>query len=143
MTNSLTLKGRIMALDLGEKRIGVAISDPTRTIAAAHSVIERTSRQADFAAYRQIIAAEGVNLLIVGLPVTLSGEDSAQTAWVRDYTAELAENVPVPVHFWDEAMTTMEAQASLRARGKKGKKARERIDAVAAAFILQSYLDSL
>lgn len=142
MNNPLTIKGRVMALDLGEKRIGVAISDPTRTIAAAHSVIERTSRKADFAAYRQIIADEEVTLLVMGLPVTLSGEDSDQTAWVRDYTAELAENVPVPVEFWDEAMTTIEAEASLRARGKRGKKARERVDAVAAAFILQSYLDA-
>jgi putative Holliday junction resolvase len=61
---------------------------------------------------------------------------------VRDYAAELGRHIDVPIEFWDESLTTVEAEASLRARGLRGKKARQRVDAVAAAFILQSYLDA-
>ena len=140
--NRFTIKGRVMALDLGEKRIGVAISDPTRTIAQSYSVVKRTSRKADYAEYGRIITKEQINLLIVGLPLTLAGEESQKSAWVRHYTAEMGEHIDVPIQFWDEALTTVKAADSLRARGKRGKKARERIDAVAAAFILQNYLDA-
>ncbi len=135
-------KGRVMALDLGEKRIGVAVSDPLRMIASAYGVVERTSRQADFARYRAIIAEQDIQLLVVGLPVPLSGVEGERAAWVRGYTAELANHVDIPIVFWDEALTTIQAEESLRQRGQRGKKARQRVDAVAAAFILQSYLDA-
>lgn len=134
--------GRIMALDLGEKRIGIALSDQTRTIAAAHGVLNRRSRAEDVAYYAQLIAERDVRLLVVGLPITLGGHEGQRAAWVRDYAAELAERLPVPVVFWDESLTTVEAQAALRAQGRRGKKLRERVDAVAAALILQSYLDA-
>lgn len=131
-----------MALDLGEKRIGVAFSDPTRTIAQAYTVLRRKSRLEDFQRYQQIITDQKITLLVVGLPVTLSGEDSDQTRWVRDYTTEMRNHLDIPIEFWDEGLTTIQAADSLRIRGKRGKKARERIDAVAAAFICQSYLDA-
>ena len=135
--------GKVMAIDLGEKRIGIAISDSLRMIASGHSVFERTSRAADFAHIQKIIAAEKITLLIMGLPITLSGTDSQQTAWVRDYTADLQTHLDIPITFWDESLTTKQATASLHARGKRGRHAqKERIDAVAAAFILQSYLDA-
>ena len=144
MTNDTVTKpeGRVMALDLGEKRIGVALSDPTRTIASAHSVITRKSRLEDSARYAHLIAEKGVTLLVSGLPVTLGGREGERAAWVRDYAADLAERLPVPVVFWDESLSTVEAQASLRAQGRRGKKLRERVDAVAAAIILQAYLDA-
>lgn len=134
--------GPIMALDLGEKRIGVALSDATRTIAAAHSVITRKSRVEDAARYAQLIAERGVTLLVIGLPITLGGEEGQRAAWVRDYAADLAARLPVPVVFWDESLTTKEAEASLRAQGKRGKKVKSQVDAVAAAIILQSYLNA-
>ncbi len=140
--NSFTMKGRVMALDLGEKRIGVAISDPTRTIAQSYGVVLRSSRKADYAEYGRMIAKEQVNLLVVGLPLSLGGDETQKSAWVRDYTAEMKQHIDIPIVFWDEALTTVQAEASLRERGKRGKKARERVDAVAAAFILQSYLDA-
>lgn len=136
-------KGRVMALDLGEKRIGIAISDPLRKIAKSYGVVDRKSRKEDFAEYGRIIAEEKITLLIMGLPLMLDGSDSRQTTWVRDYTAELAEAVAVPVKLWDESWTTAQAEASLKARGRRGKKLRDRVDAVAAAFILQSYLDDV
>jgi putative Holliday junction resolvase len=134
--------GRVVALDLGEKRIGVALSDPTRTIAAAHAVLSRKSRAEDFARYARIIAEQRVTLLVVGLPVTLGGEEGERAAWVRDYAADLGRHVGVPVVFWDESLTTVEAEAALRAQGRRGKRLKERVDAVAAALILQSYLDA-
>jgi putative holliday junction resolvase len=140
--NKFTIKGCVMALDLGEKRIGVAISDPTRTIAQAYTVVQRSSRQADFAAYGRIIDQEQITLLVVGLPITLGGNESEKTAWVRDYTADLERHIAIPTTFWDEALTTVQASASLREMGKKGKKARQKVDAVAATLILQNYLDA-
>ena len=134
--------GKVMAIDLGEKRIGVAVSDELRMVASGHSVFERTSRAADFAHIQELVAAEKIRLLVMGLPVTLSGEDSRQTTWVRDYTADLETHLDIPIIFWDESLTTRQAEASLRARGKRGRQMKERIDAVAAAFILQSYLDA-
>ena len=144
MTNDTPNKpyGRVMALDLGEKRIGVALSDPTRTIASPHSVLTRKSRLEDAARYAHLIAENGVMLLVIGLPITLGGREGERAAWVRDYAADLAERLPVPIAFWDESLSTVEAQAALRAQGRRGKKLRERVDAVAAAVILQSYLDA-
>ena len=135
-------KGKVLAIDLGEKRIGLAISDETRTIAAGYDVITRKSRQEDFERYADIIASQNITLLVMGLPITLSGEEGQRAAWVRDYSAALSKYISIPLEFWDERFSTKQAEASLHARGKRGKKARERVDAVAAAFILQDYLDA-
>lgn len=131
-----------MALDLGEKRIGVALSDPTRTIATPHSVLTRKSRAADYERYMALIQEHAVTLLVVGLPITLGGLEGERAAWVRDYADSLSRQVDVPIVFWDESLTTVEATTALHAQGKRGKRARERVDAVAAALILQSFLDS-
>jgi putative Holliday junction resolvase len=136
-------KGKVLAIDLGEKRIGLAISDETRTIATGYDVVKRKSRREDFARYATVVANEGVTLIIMGLPITFSGDEGQRAAWVRDYTADLQDHVDVPVEFWDERFSTKQAQDSLHARGKRGKRLRKRVDAVAAAFILQDYLDAL
>lgn len=134
--------GRVMALDLGSKRIGVAVSDPTRTIAKSYGVVKRKSREEDFARYLQIMDEQKVTLLLVGLPTKSDGGDSDTAVWIRDYMAEFSQQCDVPIQFWDESFTTVRAEESLRLRGKRGKKARQQVDAVAAAFILQSYLDA-
>lgn len=141
-TPTFEIKGRVMALDLGSKRIGVAVCDPTRTIAQSYGVIKRKSRVEDFERYEQIIAEEDITLLIVGLPTRIDGSDSDTAVWIRDYIEEFSNRIDIPVEFWDESYTTVMAEESLRQRGKRGKKARERVDAVAAAIILQSYLDA-
>lgn len=142
MGTGVNLPGRVMALDLGEKRIGVAISDELRQIAKSFGVIKRKSRLEDFSRYARIVAEQKVTLLVMGLPIRLDGEEGRQAAWVRDYTTELGKHIDIPIEFWDEALTTREAEDSLRARGVKGRKARDRVDAVAAAFILQHFLDA-
>lgn len=145
MTNDdiFSIKGRILALDLGEKRIGVAISDATRTIAQPLDVFQRTSRQADFATIGRFVQEQQANMLLVGLPLLLNGTIGEKAAWVQDYAADLQKTLDMPLELWDESFTTVQAEASLKARGRKRHKIREHVDAVAASFILQSYLDSL
>ncbi len=142
MNDEFTIKGRVMALDLGEKRIGVAVSDELRLVAKSYAVVKRQSRREDFARYQNIITEQKITLLVIGLPITLGGEDSQKTTWVRDYADDLRGHITIPITFWDESLTTIEAEASLRERGIRGKKAKNRVDAVAAAFILQNYLDA-
>lgn len=134
--------GRVLALDLGEKRIGVALSDETRLLASSHTVIQRSSRKVDFSAIDSIVQERGVTQIVVGLPLQHDGSDGAIARWVRDYAADLSDNLNIPYVLWDESFTTRQAQASMRSRGKKAKKQRQWVDAVAAAFILQSYLDA-
>lgn len=132
-----------MAIDLGEKRIGIALSDPTHLLASSHTVLERMSRRDDFARYQAIIDAFDVTLVLMGLPLSLDGSDSAMTRWVRDYSAECAAAISVPLQLWDETYTTKQAHTSLKARGvSHHNKRKERVDAVAAAFLLQDYLDA-
>ena len=131
-----------MALDLGEKRIGVAVSDEIGLLARSHSVFKRTSRRADFKKIGRIIDQENIALLIVGLPLLLSGQEGSKAAWARSYGTDLSERLDIEVKFWDESLSTVTAENSLRERGVHGKKRRSQVDAVAAAFILQSYLDA-
>ncbi len=131
-----------MALDMGEKRIGIALSDETQLLARSYEVLPRTSRQADFARLAEIAQQESVGFLVVGLPLTLDGEEGPLAPWVRDYTAALAERLQLPYTFWDETFTTKQASRSMRDRGTRAREQRGRVDAVAAAFILQDYLDA-
>ncbi|HMT20931.1 MAG TPA: Holliday junction resolvase RuvX [Promineifilum sp.] len=141
MTETNHQQGRIMALDLGEKRIGIALSDPTRTIATPHSVLMRKSRAEDYERYALLIREHAITLLVIGLPITLGGREGQRAAWVRDYAETLGDHIDVPIVFQDESLTTVEATAALHTQGRRGKRARERVDAVAATLILQSYLD--
>jgi putative holliday junction resolvase len=131
---------RYLALDLGDKRIGVAISDTLGMIARPLTVIERTSRVADFEAYAALVAEHRVDELVVGLPISMDGTEGRQAEWVRDYSADLATALDLPLHLWDERLTTEEAVDIMRAQGKRPSK--DWIDAVAAAVILQNFLDA-
>lgn len=133
---------RILALDLGEKRIGVALSDELHLLARSYTVIERGSRSADFEQIAAIAREHEVGHLVVGLPIDPRGEEGELARWVRDYTADLAEDLALEYTLWDERHTTSEASASMRARGVRAKDQKEWIDAVAAALILQRYLDA-
>lgn len=133
--------GRILAIDLGEKRIGLALSDALRVVAKPLHVFKRTSRQNDLSHYRTIIAEHEVTLVVMGLPTFLDGSDSDQTRWVRDYSAELAQNISVPLVFHDETYSTENARQRMRDLGYSQKKRQQQRDAVAAAMFLQDYLD--
>ncbi len=138
------MKGRILALDVGEKRIGVALSDPLRILARPLMVLGRTSKEADFAAIGELVVEHQVALVICGYPLSLDGTEGPQGQRVRRYAEGLAESLPVPVRLWDESYSTVEAVQVMDVTQKRSS-ARERrrwVDAVAAAVILQSYLDS-
>ncbi len=132
---------RFMALDLGEKRIGVAISDESRQLARSHGTINRSSRASDFAAIGRIVTEQNVALIIVGLPTLSSGEEGSKAAWVRDYRLDLSQKLQIHVVVWDESLSTVDAELSMQARKMSRSQRRKRIDEVAAAIILQSYLD--
>ncbi len=133
---------RILALDLGERRIGVAVSDPSGTIARPLGVIPRRSRAEDFAAIAALVAEHGAEQVVVGRPLTLRGEVGPQARWVEDYARALAEALPVPVELWDERYTTTTAEVILETVRPPSKRRRGDVDAVAAAVILQDFLEA-
>ena len=138
--------GRVMALDVGGKRIGVAISDESGTIATPLGAVVRG--RGDHAELRRLVAEWSVERLVIGLPTGLSGREGPQAADVRAYAGALAtalgaeDRAALPIDFWDERLTTAIAERSLIASGAKRAQRKERIDAVAAAVILQDYLDA-
>lgn len=133
---------RILTLDVGDKRIGVAISDPSQVLARSLKVIQRGSRQEDFAAVACLVEEYEVERVVVGYPRSLDGTVGEQAEKVERYATGLAKALTVPVLLWDERFSTVSAESLMREAGLRGKKKRERVDAVAAAVILQDYLDS-
>ncbi len=134
---------RILALDVGERRTGVAVSDPSGTVARPLTVIEHRSRNEEMAAVADLVAEHDIELIVVGCPLTLRGESGPQAQLVQQYAATLAEKVPVEVQLWDERYSTVTAAEIIRQTRKRGKRhGKKKIDAIAAAVILQGFLDS-
>jgi putative holliday junction resolvase len=134
---------RVLGLDLGTKRIGVAVSDRSGTIASPLVVLERgRSRAADHARIAELVSAEEAERVVVGLPISLSGADGPAARAARKEAAALATVVGVPVETHDERLTTVTAERRLAERGVRGKRRRAVVDKAAAAVILQSWLDA-
>lgn len=131
-----------LAIDLGEKRIGLALSDGLHMVASPYEVFPRRSRREDFAHVARVVAAEQVDRVVVGVPIRFSGEEGSMAAWARDYGADLGRTLGVPVVFWDETLTSEQAESAMRARGYNKKQMIGKLDAVAAALLLQSYLEA-
>lgn len=131
-----------MALDVGDRRIGVALSDPTATIASPLTTIHRVAERTDHERIAELVREYSVGRVVVGLPRTLRGELGPQARKVMRFADNLARVVEAPVVYWDERHTTVDAERIIRSR-KRGRGCKERLDEVAAAVILQSYLDSL
>jgi putative Holliday junction resolvase len=131
---------RVMAIDVGDKRIGVALSDPTGTLASPNTIIERTEESQDIAAINKIIARYDVTKIVIGLPISLSGRIGEQAEKVHAFADHLVKHIDISVDFRDERLTTVSAKRLLRESGKKGRNP-GKDDAAAAAVILQSYLD--
>ncbi len=136
---------RVLALDVGERRVGVAISDPTGTVARPLQTLVRGSREEDFVSIAALVAEHDIGLVVVGRPLSLDGTEGPQARRVARYAEALTATLPVPVVAWDERFTTVTAEGILRQhRRQKKRQARTKgeVDAIAAAVILQSYLDS-
>lgn len=130
-----------MALDVGERRVGVALSDETGSIARSLTVIRRASRAEDHARLRDLVAIHAVTILVVGLPLDAEGREGTQARWIRRYGQRAAAALGLPVVFWDESGSTLHAQEVMIEAGRSRRVRRSRIDAAAAAAILQDYLD--
>jgi len=131
---------RILGLDPGERRVGVALSDPTGTIASPHSVIDRRSVELT-EAVRSLCEEHDVEQIVVGLPTGLSGVEGPSAKAARAVGTALAEATGIPVEYQDERFTTVTAEAALLEGGVRRAKRRDVRDKVAAAVILQTYLD--
>jgi putative Holliday junction resolvase len=134
---------KVLALDVGDRRIGVAVSDPTGLIASPLTTIVRQAERKDHDAVSALVGEHSAELVVIGLPRTLQGEIGYQAQRVLRFGERLAQVVGVPVVYWDERHSTVDAERIVRARGKRGGRRQSgMIDDVAAAVILQFYLDS-
>jgi putative Holliday junction resolvase len=148
-----------MALDVGEARIGVAISDASAFLASPYTTLRVSRNEAqNWAAIQHLLEETGAEGLVIGLPISLDGQIHAQGERVQAFTERLQEHITVPITFWDERLSTVEAErllaerdlggqgkssrsSSRRRTSRRRKQTRHGIDALAAAVILQDYLD--
>ncbi|MGQ9478256.1 MAG: Holliday junction resolvase RuvX [Candidatus Bipolaricaulia bacterium] len=133
---------RILALDLGEKRIGLAVSDPEGRLASGRGIYLRRGLEEDLAYLQRLVAEEGISEVVLGLPQRLDGSLGPEAQAVREFKALLEERLHLPVALFDERLTTAEAErvlleADLSRRKRKGLR-----DELAAVLILQGFLDS-
>ena len=130
---------RSLGLDIGDKRIGVALSDPEGILASPFTIIERSSDDADVAAIVGIVEQQQVGRILVGLPRSMDGSLGRQAEKVKEFVTELSRHAEVPVEFRDERLSTVSVKRMVQGVRKTGKGTR--YDAMAAALILQGYLD--
>lgn len=132
--------GRVLGLDLGQARIGVAVSDPDRTMAVPVGTI-RTGAPGDVKAVAALARDHDVGLVVVGLPLRLSGERGPEAQRAEEFARALEAFIGLPVELQDERLSTVEADRNLRQAGVRGRERRAVIDPSAAAVILQAWLD--
>ena len=138
---------RLLALDVGDRRVGVAVSDESGLIATPLAVIQRASKAQDFARLARLAREQGVGGLVIGHPLKADGSLTPQAQRIERYASALAQalaadGLSLPITFWDESLSTRRAQEAMIASRRKVKHRRAQIDAVAAAVILQDYLEA-
>jgi putative Holliday junction resolvase len=133
--------GRVVALDIGERRIGVAVSDPSGIVVRSAGVVKAEPRARALAEVQRIVREEEAMLVVVGLPLTLRGEHGPQAQRVMAFVEALRTAVPIPLVLVDERFTSSEAERIIREHGsKRDKRRREAVDELAARLILEDYL---
>lgn len=131
-----------MGLDVGSKRIGIAVSDLLGITAQGLETLQRRNKKYDFQQLRRLIRDYHVVEVVVGLPKRLSGVDSAQTEKVQEFAEELRQRFEIPVHMWDERLTSVQANRLLKEAELSIEKRAAAVDRMAAVLILQSYMDA-
>ncbi len=134
---------RIMGLDVGEKRIGIAISDPMGWTAQGHSVLQRTEPEADLNKIQQICRDYEVEKIVVGLPRNMDGSIGAKALEVQEFGTVVKNRLAIAVEYWDERLSTRSAERILIAADLSRRRRKQVIDKMAAVNILQAYLDRL
>ena len=132
---------RSLGLDIGDKRIGVALSDPQGILASPLTIIDRRDERLDLEAITNIVNQHQVQQIIVGLPRSMNGSIGKQAEKVQAFTQRLCQHTEVPVEFRDERLSTVSAKRLMQSVSKKKIRNKVRDDAIAAALILQGYLD--
>jgi len=135
-------QGRVLALDLGKRRIGLALSDELGITAQGLETLERTNIREDLARLSALAAEKNVSLILMGKPLHMSGREGRQVEYAREFASRLHAATGIPVEFWDERLTTVEAQRVLRESGISIEKRAKAVDRLAAVILLESYLDS-
>lgn len=133
--------GRILALDVGKKRIGLAVSDELGITAQGIETLHRTRIREDLEKLKDIVHRWNVKLLLVGRPLHMSGAESRQSEYTAEFAERLKEYVGLPLAFWDERLTSAEAERMLREGGASLEKKKQSVDRVAAVLLLTSYLE--
>ena len=134
---------RILGLDVGDRRVGVAISDPLEIIATPLTVLTRDDDKTTIDTIAQLVVQYDIKKIVVGLPYSLDGSIGHQANKVKDFVQKLSQSTSTGIEFWDERWSTIAAESMLSEAGNKNARERSRRDDAAAAYILQGYLDSL
>jgi len=135
-------KGRILALDLGKRRIGLAVSDELGVTAQGLDTLERTNMREDLSRIASLVEEWNVSLILIGNPLRMDGIEGAQSGWVRQFAEKLESFTRHPVQLWDERLTTVEAERVLRESGISREKRGRAVDRLAAVILLGSYLSA-
>jgi putative Holliday junction resolvase len=134
--------GRILAIDYGSRRMGLAVSDALGITAQGIATLQRRNKRADFAYMARIVRQYQVHEIVLGYPLRMSGEEGIQSAKVSEFAEELRQKLQLPVHLWDERLTSAEANRVLREAELSTQKRAAAVDQMAAVLILQSFLES-
>jgi len=144
LSSPLTLAGRILAVDFGLKRVGLAVSDPMQIIARGLDTVMYKSRKELTHRLVEIIHKNEIIRVVMGLPRHMDGSEGDMAKTVRELMGQLTTRVSIPIETWDERLSSVQAQRALREMGVSSRKTkRGEVDQLAAVFILQSYLDSM
>lgn len=133
---------RVLALDIGEKRVGVAVSDPAQRVASPICVLPADEVRAHARSFRQVLEDWEPELLVCGLPKTLAGEEGPQAERIRAFAGDVGRASELPVEFADERLSSAEAKRNLREKGLSEKAMRGKVDMIAASIFLQAWLDA-
>ena len=134
---------RVMAIDYGDARTGVALSDPSGLLTGFTTVIHSRNRETVLAQLAALCKERGADRLVMGFPRNMDGTEGPRAALYREFAASLEEATGMPVRLWDERRTTVEAHQILSSQNYHGKKRKNTVDAVAGSLILEGYLGYL
>jgi putative holliday junction resolvase len=133
--------GRILGLDVGSKRIGIAVSDPLGFTAQGLETLQRRNKRLDFEALAELVRTYNVAEIVVGFPLRMSGEEGVQAERMQRFAEELRARLKLPVHLWDERLTSAEANRLLRETEMSIQRRGQVVDRMAAVLILQSWME--
>jgi putative holliday junction resolvase len=134
--------GRVLALDVGLRRIGLAVSDALGITAQGLQTLQRSNKRSDLAALREVVEKKEIAEIVVGHPLHMSGKEGKQAEKVVAFADDLREHLGIPVHLWDERLTSAQANRVLRETDMSIRRRGEVVDQMAAALILQAWLDA-